>query len=208
MLQLPWAHNCLLIQKAKSHATRPWYLKKAVEQGWSRDTLAVMLKNQAHLRQGTKVNNFPEHLPVAQSELAMEPLKDPYVFDFLTLTNPFKERELEAALVQHLEKFLLELGRGFAFVGRQVHLEVGENEFYIDLLFYHLKLRCFVVIDLKRGPFLPEHAGKMNFYLEVVNERFRHESDQPSVGMILWPGPEQNRGRVCPQKCQQTHRGV
>ena len=124
-------------------------------------------------------------LPAPQSDLARQTLKDPYIFDFLTIEEPFHERELEVNLLHQLERFLLELGQGFAFVGRQLHVEVGSSDFYIDLLFYHLKLRCYVVIDLKKGEFKPEYAGKMNFYLAVVDDKLRHESDQPSIGLIL-----------------------
>jgi predicted nuclease of restriction endonuclease-like (RecB) superfamily len=144
-----------------------------------------MIKSRAHERQGSAVTNFDARLPIPQSDMAREMLKDPYVFDFLSLEKPFHERELEAGLIGHLEKFLLELGSGFTFVGRQYHLDVGEDDFYIDLLFYHLKLRCFIVIDLKRGPFKPEYAGKMNFYCNVVDDELRHEQDRPTIGLIL-----------------------
>ncbi len=183
--QIPWAHNVLLIQKVKDVAIRDWYARQVLEQGWSRDTLAAMIRSDAHARQGGAVTNFPGRLPGAQSELARDLLKDPYVFDFLTLAEPFQERELETSLVRHLEKFLLELGQGFAFVGRQYRLEVSDKEFFLDLLFYHLKLRCFIVVDLKRGDFKPEYAGKMNFYCSVVDDRLRHANDQPTIGLIL-----------------------
>ena len=144
-----------------------------------------MIKSKAHERQGEAVTNFEKHLPEPQSDLARQALKDPYIFDFLTISEPFRERELETELVKYLEKFLLELGQGFAFVGRQYHIEVGDNDFYIDLLFYHLKLRCFVVIELKKGAFKPEYAGKINFYCSVVDDLLKHESDQPTIGLIL-----------------------
>lgn len=183
--QLPWAHNVLLMQKAKSLPVRCWYMQAILREGWSHDVLAAMIQSAAHERQGGAVTNFAERLPPAQSDLAQQALKDPYIFDFLTLEEPFHERELEIGLVRHLEKFLVELGQGFAFVGRQVHLDVGEDDFYVDLLFYHLRLRCFVVIDLKKGSFKPEYAGKMNFYLSVVDDRMRHEHDIPSIGLVL-----------------------
>ncbi|MEQ8820980.1 MAG: PDDEXK nuclease domain-containing protein [Sumerlaeia bacterium] len=182
---IPWAHNLLLLQRAGDPATRLWYARQTLAQGWSRDTLGAMIKARAHERQGAAVTNFDQSLPPPQSALAEEMLKDPYVFDFLTLDEPFRERELESGLVRHLEKFLLELGQGFAFVGRQYPLTVGEEEFYIDLLFYHLKLRCFVVIELKRGKFRPEYAGKMNFYCSAVDDLLRHDQDQPTIGLIL-----------------------
>ncbi len=156
-----------------------------IEQGWSRNVLNLMINSDSYGREGNAVTNFDQMLPSPQSDLARQALKDPYIFDFLTLDEPFRERELETGLVRHLEKFLLELGTGFSFVGRQYHLDVGEEDFYIDLLFYHLKLRCFVVIDLKKGPFRPEYAGKMNFYLNVVDDRLKHETDNQSIGMIL-----------------------
>lgn len=147
--------------------------------------LRLMIKSQVHLRQGSSVNNFARSLPEPQSDLVQQSLKDPYIFDFLTLTEPFKERELETGLLHHLQAFLIELGQGFSFVGRQYRIEVGDEDFYLDLLFYHLKLRCFIVIDLKRGKFKPEYAGKMNFYLNVVNDKMRHEHDADTIGLIL-----------------------
>jgi len=182
---LPWGHNILLLEKVKDRSIRLWYAKKTLENGWSRNVLRIMIDTSAHERQGKAITNFDAKLPPVQSDLAKQTLKDPYLFDFLTLEQPFRERELETGLIQHLEKFLLELGSGFAFVGRQVHLEVGDDDFYIDLLFYHLKLRCFVVIELKTGSFKADYAGKMNFYLNVVDDRLRHPSDQPSIGLIL-----------------------
>ena len=167
--QLPWAHNIILIQKVKDLPTRLWYAQAAFENGWSRDVLSLQIDSHAHKRQGKAVTNFERTLPSPQSDLAAQLLKDPYIFDFLTLEKPFHERELETGLLRHLQDFLVELGTGFAFVGRQVHMEVGDDDFYIDLLFYHLRLRSFVVIDLKTGPFKPEYAGKLNFYCNVVN---------------------------------------
>lgn len=185
LARIPWGHNVLLMEKIKELPTRLWYARQVIDQGWSRDTLASMIKGQAHARQGAAVTNFASRLPTPQSELAEQLLKDPYLFDFLTIEEPFHKRELETGLVRHLEKFLLELGQGFAFVGRQYPLSVGEDDFYIDLLFYHLKLGCFVAIELKRGKFKPEYAGKMNFYCSAVNDKLRHEADQPTIGLIL-----------------------
>ncbi len=182
---LPWGHHFVLIEKVKDRDVRAWYVENAVSQGWSRDVLAAMVKSQAHARQGGAVTNFTEQLPPPQSDLARQALKDPYVFDFLTLDAPFRERELEAGLLMHLESFLLELGVGFAFVGRQHRVTLGEDDFYLDLLFYHLKLRCFVVVELKVGAFKAEHAGKMNLYLNLVDDTLRHPEDHPTIGLIL-----------------------
>jgi predicted nuclease of restriction endonuclease-like (RecB) superfamily len=183
--KIPWGHQILLMEKIKSLPLRLWYMSQTIEQGWSRHVLILMIESKVHERQGTAINNFKERLPDPQSDLARQTLKDPYIFDFLTLAEPFQERELETELIKHLEKFLLELGQGFAFVGRQYHIEVGDSDFYIDLLFYHLKLRCFVVIELKKGAFKPEYAGKMNFYCSVVDDRLKHANDQPTIGLIL-----------------------
>ncbi len=183
--QLTWAHNVILIQKVKDLPTRLWYARQAFEHGWSRDVLSLQIQSRAHERHGKAVTNFQRTLPPPQSDLASQLLKDPYFFDFLTLEKPFHERELETGLLRHLQHFLVELGTGFAFVGRQVHMEVGDNDFYIDLLFYHLKLRCFIVIDLKVGAFKAEYAGKMNFYLNAVDDRMKHATDQRSIGLIL-----------------------
>jgi predicted nuclease of restriction endonuclease-like (RecB) superfamily len=182
---IPWFHHVVLMEKVKDEATRLWYMEQTLANGWSRNVLLLMVKSEAHRRQGAALSNFDRLLPAPQSDLVRQALKDPYIFDFLTIEEPFHERELETSLLHQLERFLLELGQGFAFVGRQFHLEVGDGEFYIDLLFYHLKLRCFVVIDLKKGEFKPEYAGKMNFYLAVVDDKLRHETDAPSIGLIL-----------------------
>ncbi|MFP1872756.1 YhcG family protein [Lonsdalea quercina] len=185
LLSLPWGHHAELIAKVKDPATRQWYMRAAIENGWSRNILLMQIETAAHQRQGKAASNFALRLPPSDSDLAQQTLKDPYLFDFLTLEAGFHERELETGLIGHLEKFLLELGQGFAFVGRQFHLDLGGDDFYIDLLFYHLKLRCYVVIDLKRGDFKPEYAGKMNFYCNVVDDKLRHETDKPTIGLIL-----------------------
>jgi predicted nuclease of restriction endonuclease-like (RecB) superfamily len=182
---LPWFHHIVLIEKLKDLPIRYWYARQALEQGWSRDTLTLQIKNRAHERQGTAITNFATALPQAHAELAQGLLKDPYLFDFLTLAEPFHERELETGLLGHIQKFLLELGRGFAFVGRQHRIEVSDRDFHLDLLFYHLHLRCFIVIDLKKGEFKPEYAGKMNFYCSAVDDLLRHEHDAPTIGLIL-----------------------
>ncbi|MCX6902431.1 MAG: PDDEXK nuclease domain-containing protein [Verrucomicrobia bacterium] len=183
--QLPWKHHCLLLDKLHSPADRLWYAAKAVEHGWSRPILALQIESGLHTRQGKAVTNFKATLPPPQSDLAQQITKDPYLFDFLNLRDDANERAVEDALVAHVEKFLLELGVGFALVGRQVHMEVGDQDFYLDLLFYHLTLHCYVVIDLKARDFTPEAAGKMNFYLSAVDDRFRQPADQPSIGLIL-----------------------
>jgi predicted nuclease of restriction endonuclease-like (RecB) superfamily len=184
-VEIPWWHNVILVEKLKDPATRLWYARQTVEHGWSRAVLVHQIESDLFRRQGKAVTNFQATLPPPQSDLAQQVLKDPYNFDFLTLTADAHERELERGLLAHLRKFLLELGAGFAFVGEQHRLEVAGEDFYLDLLFYHLHLRCFVVIDLKMEPFKPEFAGKMNFYLSAVDDLRRHKDDQPSIGLIL-----------------------
>lgn len=185
VLTIPWGHNILLIHKVKDRATRLWYARQAAQNGWSRNILALQIDSALHERQGKAVTNFAQTLPPPQSDLAQQITKDPYLFDFLNLRDDANERAVELGLLEHVEKFLLELGAGFALVGRQVPLEVGGQDFYLDLLFYHLHLRCFLVVDLKARDFTPEAAGKMNFYLSAVDDRFRHAGDQPSIGLIL-----------------------
>jgi len=183
--QLPWFHLVMLIDKVKNHQERLFYMNKAIERGWSRNIMVMQIESELHKRQGKAVTNFKDTLPSPQSDLAHATLKDPYVFDFLSIGAEAHEREVEKTLIVHIEKFLLELGSGFAFVGRQYALEVSKQDFYIDLLFYHLKLRCFVVIELKDKDFKPEHTGKMNFYLSVVDDSLKQPSDNPSIGLIL-----------------------
>jgi predicted nuclease of restriction endonuclease-like (RecB) superfamily len=185
MASLPWGHNLLLLHKLEKPKDRIWYAAKAVENGWSRNVLALQIEAGLHHRAGKAVTNFKTALPPVQSDLAQGITKDPYLFDFLTLREDANERAVEQELMAHVEKFLLELGTGFALVGRQVHMEVGDQDFYLDLLFYHLKLRCFFVIELKAREFTPEAAGKMNFYLSAVDAQFRQAGDQPSIGLIL-----------------------
>jgi predicted nuclease of restriction endonuclease-like (RecB) superfamily len=183
--QMPWFHNCVLIDKVKDSAEREWYAHQTLRHGWSRNVLVHQIESGLHERQGQAVTNFNQTLPPLQSDLAKQVLKDPYNFDFLTLGDSARERELERALLAHLRDFLLELGVGFSLVGSQRLIEVGAEDFYIDLLFYHLHLRCYVVIDLKMEGFKPEHAGKMNFYLSAVDDLLRHPDDKPSIGLIL-----------------------
>ncbi|MFO0966333.1 MAG: PDDEXK nuclease domain-containing protein [Gemmataceae bacterium] len=183
--EIPWGHNVWLVEKVKDPIERLWYAAKTLEHGWSRAVLTVQIESDLYRRQGKAVSNFAVTLPAPQSDLAQQALKDPYLFDFLTLHDDAVERDLEAGLIDHIQKFLLELGSGFAFVGRQVPLSVGEDDDYIDLLFYHLKLRCFIVIDLKMKKFTPADAGKMNYYLSAVDSLMKHPSDAPSMGLIL-----------------------
>jgi predicted nuclease of restriction endonuclease-like (RecB) superfamily len=183
--EIPWGHNVTLLEKLKDRSQRLWYAQQTIANGWSRSMLEHWIESGLHSRQGKAVTNFKQALPVPQSDLANEIVRDPYNFDFLTLRDQAAERELEEGLLAHIRKFLIELGAGFAFVGQQVHLVVDGEDFYIDLLFYHLKLRRYVVIDLKATPFKPEYAGKMNFYLSAVDEQLRHPDDQLSIGLIL-----------------------
>jgi predicted nuclease of restriction endonuclease-like (RecB) superfamily len=183
--EIPWGHNMVLIFKLKDPVQRLWYGHQATANGWSRSMLEHWIESDVYSRQGEAVTNFSYALPPPQSDLAKEIVRDPYNFDFLTLREPIAERELEEGLLAHIRKFLLELGAGFAFVGQQVHLVVDGEDFYIDLLFYHLKLRCYVVVDLKATGFKPEYTGKMNFYLSAVDDLCRHPDDKLSLGLIL-----------------------
>ncbi|MCX6841634.1 MAG: PDDEXK nuclease domain-containing protein [candidate division WOR-3 bacterium] len=183
--KLPWAHNVILVEKCKNRTEREWYAQSALENGWSRDILALHIETRLFQRQGKAVSNFRRALPSPQSDLAQQMTRDPYKFDFLTLADDFREKELENGLIRHVEQFLVELGLGFAFVGRQVHLNVGDEDYYLDLLFYHYRLHRFVVIELKEGAFRPEYSGKMNFYLSAVDDLLRKPGDNPSVGLIL-----------------------
>jgi len=185
VVRLPWGHNIMLIEKIKNLKIRVWYMRMTIEQGWSRNVLNLMINSDSYGQEGNAVTNFDQMLPSPQSDLGRQALKDPYIFDFLTLDEPFRERELEVGLMQHPERFLLELGAGFAFIGRQFHFDISGDDFYIDMLFYHLELRCYVAIELKHGAFKPEYAGKMNFYLNVVDDKLKHETDNQSIGMIL-----------------------
>ena len=183
--EIPWGHNLVLLAKLKTPLIRLWYAHKAIEHGWSRAVLTHHIETQLHEREGKAVTNFQRTLPPPQSDLAEQTLKDPYNFDFLTLHSDAHERDLEQGLLDHIQKFLLELGVGFAFVGRQYHMEISGQDYYLDLLFYHLRLRCYVVIDLKMKAFEPEFAGKMNFYLSAVDDQLRHTDDRSSIGLLL-----------------------
>ena len=183
--QIPWGHNCIILDKVTELIEREWYVRATVEHGWSRNVLAHQIETKLYQRQGKAITNFARTLPAPQSDLAQQVLKDPFNFDFLTLHRDARERELQDGLISHIRQFLLELGKGFAFVGSPYPLVVGGDEFEIDLLFYHLYLRCYVVIDLKIGKFSPEDAGQMNFYLSAVDDLLRHKDDAPSIGLIL-----------------------
>lgn len=183
--QLPWGHNLVLLSRLKQPEQRLAYAQSSIENGWSRNVLNMHIEARLLERTGKAVTNFAERLPAPGSDLAHESLKDPYLFDFLDVGKEADEREIESALVNHITKFLLELGAGFAFVGRQVHLEVGGDDFFIDLLFYHLKLRCYVVIELKADKFKPEHLGQLSFYLTAVDRQVKAEHDTPTIGLLL-----------------------
>lgn len=189
--QLPWFHVVTLLTKLDSPAERQWYAQHTVLHGWSRSTLEQSIKNRLQQRQGSAVTNFATRLPAAESALAQETLKDPYLFDFLGLGDDAHERDIEEGLIRHITRFLLELGAGFAFVGRQFRLEVGGDEFFIDLLFYHTRLKCYVVVELKATAFKPEHAGQLNFYLAAVDAQVKAEDDKPTIGLLLCK--QQNR---------------
>ncbi len=185
LAQITWWHNLALLEKLKDSAERLWYAEQAVQNGWGRNVLVHQIETRFKERVGQAVTNFERSLPAPQSDLARQLLKDPYNFDFLTVSQDAEEREVERGLLEHIRQFLLELGTGFAFLGSQYHLEVGGEDFYLDLLFFHVRLRCYVVIDLKAGKFQPEFAGKMNFYLSAVDDLLRHPQDAPSIGIIL-----------------------
>lgn len=182
---LPWGHNVVLLDRVKNSGDRQWYARQALAHGWSRAVLAAQIDTKLHKRAGKALNNFAATLPPAQSDLAQQVLKDPYTLNFISLPPDAQERDLENARIDHIQKFLIELGVGFAFVGRQVRIEVDGTEYPIDLLFYHLRLRCFFVIDLKMEPFEPRDAGQMNFYLSAVDDRMRHPDDQATLGLPL-----------------------
>lgn len=183
--QLPWGHNIQIFTKCGSVVEARFYIEQTLEQGWSRDVLALQLKSNLYARAGKAVTNFSWTLPLPQSDLAQQTLKDPYTFDFMAITAPYNEMDVERQLTQHITQFLLELGKGFAFIGRQYHLEVAGNDYYIDLLFYHVTLKCYVVVELKNRKFIPEYAGKLNFYLSAVDSLLKRDDDQPTIGLLL-----------------------
>jgi predicted nuclease of restriction endonuclease-like (RecB) superfamily len=182
---LPWRSNIILIDKVKESKKRLWYVEKTLENGFGKDMLSIQIDSKLYERTSKTTNNFKDSLPALQSDFTNQIFKDPYIFDFLGTDAPRLEAELEQKLIDHIQKFLLELGQGFAFVGRQVHLELGGDDFYMDLLFYHLKLRCYVVIELKAGKFEPGFVSKLNMHLNVVNATLKHADDQPTIGLLL-----------------------
>lgn len=184
-LNIPWGHNIFLMGKVKNLQEREWYAKAVVEHGWSRSMLELWIESGLYQRKGKAPNNFQKTLPAPQSDLAEQILRDPYNFDFMTIIKEAREKEVEDGLMTHIQKFLLELGQGFAFVGRQVPLRAGDEDFYLDLLFYHIKLRCYFVIELKAVPFKPEFTGQMNFYLAVMDDKMKNPGDNPTIGLIL-----------------------
>ena len=186
--QIPWRTNISLMDKLKDEESRIWYAYKVIENGWSKTILDLQIESRLMERTGRSVNNFPAALPQADSDMVNQVFKDPYLFDFLGTDMPRREIEIERQLTEHIQSFLLELGQGFAFVGRQVHLEVGGDDFYLDLLFYHLKLRCFVVVELKACDFEPGFISQLNMYQNVVNDILRHPDDKPTIGLLLVKG--------------------
>lgn len=185
LVQIPWGHNREIISKCKDVTEALYYVNQTIAHNWSRNVLIHQIESGLYQRGGKAITNFFQTLPAPQSDLAQQLIKDPYNFDFLTLTKDYNERELEKALTDHITKFLLELGAGFAYVGRQKGLQVGERDFFLDLLFYHTRLHCYVVIELKTGEFEPEYAGKLNFYLKAVDEQLRGERDERTIGILL-----------------------
>lgn len=183
--QIPWGHHILIFTKSASVVEAQFYIQQTLQNGWSRNDLANQLKTNLYQRAGNSINNFNQTLTPPQSALAQETLKDPYAFDFISMALSYRERDIENQLVKHITRFLLELGKGFAFVGQQYHLEIGDNDYYLDLLFYHTRLKCYVVIELKNTRFMPEYAGKLNFYLSAVDSLVKDESDKPTIGIIL-----------------------
>ncbi len=185
IFSIPWGHNILLFQKIKNANECLWYASKTIEHGWSRSMLTIWIDNDLYRREGKAITNFKAALPAPQSELAQQSLKDPYIFDFLTLHKEYLEKDLEDGLVKHIQKFLIELGQGFAFVGHQYPIKAGKKDLYIDLLFYHLHLRCYIIVELKAGEFDSRDAGQMSAYLSAVDDQLRRNDDQPSIGIIL-----------------------
>lgn len=183
--QITWSHNIVLLQKLNNKKERSWYASKAIENGWSSRMLVIWIENDLYNRDGKAISNFKDTLPLPQSDLAQQVTKDPYIFDFLSMDEDFRERELEQGLIDHVQKLLMEFGRGFALVGRQCKLEVDGDDFFVDLIFYHTSLHAYVIVELKTEKFKPEFAGKMNFYLGAVDRLMRKENDNPSIGLIL-----------------------
>lgn len=190
LVQIPWGHNLTIISKCDTAEQALFYVQKTIENNWSRSVLTHQIESDLYGRQGKAITNFKNTLPVPQSDLAGEIIKDPYNFDFLTLTENYTERELEKGLIDHIAKFLMELGAGFAYLGKQVPLQVGERDFFLDLLFYHVQLHCYVVVELKVVEFEPEHVGKLNFYIKAIDQQLRQEKDNPTIGILLCKGKD------------------
>ena len=188
--QIPWGHNILIFTKSKDVNEAIFYVQKTKDNNWSRDTLALQIKSDLYTRQGKAITNFTNTLPMANSDLAQQTLKDPYVFDFLQLTEDYKERDIENQLTQHITRFLLELGKGFAFVGKQYNVQLNNKEYFLDLLFYHIPMQCYVVIELKNRDFEPEFAGKLNFYLTLIDKTMRRPNENPTIGILLCRGKD------------------
>jgi len=182
---IPWGHNLKIISKCKSIAEASYYVENTIKHGWSRNVLVHQIESNLYHREGQAITNFEQALAPLQSDLAHQSLKDPYIFDFLSLSSDYNEHQLEQALTEHVTEFLLELGAGFAYMGKQVNLQVGERDFFIDLLFYHTQLHCYVIVELKTGDFEPEHAGKLNFYIKAVDELLKKPEDAPTIGLLL-----------------------
>ena len=183
--QIPWGHNIKIFYDVGNQEERFWYIQKTIENGWSRNVLSLQIQSNLYARDGKSINNFKSTLPEAQSDLAASIIKDPYNLEFLDIQGKFHERELEGKLIDHIRNFLLELGQGFAFIGNQYHIELEGEDYFLDLVFYHVKLKCYVVIELKTGKFKPEYAGKLNFYLNLMDRRIKDDTDNPTIGLIL-----------------------
>lgn len=183
--QIPWGHNIKIFYDVENQEERFWYIQKTIENGWSRNVLSLQIQSNLYAREGKSINNFKSTLPSPQSDLAASIIKDPYNLEFLDIQGKFHERELEGKLIDHIRNFLLELGQGFAFIGNQYHIELEGEDYYLDLVFYHVKLKCYVVIELKTGKFKPEYAGKLNFYLNLMDRRIKDDTDNPTIGLIL-----------------------
>ena len=204
--RIPWFHNCILLDRVQGPADREWYIRQTIQNGWSRNILALQIESRLHKRQGKAVTNFPATLPPSDSDMAAQVFKDPYLFDFLGTADPRREREVEQALVGHIQRFLLELGTGFAFMGRQVHLEVGAKDYYLDLLFYHVKLRCYVVVELKAVPFDPAFVGQMNLYLSAVDDLLQDPRRQTQHRPAALQGEGPDHRRIRPARFAETYR--
>jgi len=188
--QIPWGHNILIFTKCKTVKEAMFYIQKTIENNWSRDTLVLQIKSDLYARQGKSITNFSNTLPMPNSELAQQTLKDPYIFDFLQLTENYKERDIEKQLTEHITRFLLELGKGFAFVGKQYNIQLNEKEYFIDLLFYHIPMQCYVVVELKNKDFEPEFAGKLNFYLTLIDKKLKRNNENPTIGILMCRGKD------------------